>query len=71
MTLNFLFKISKNFSFNLFFFSKAGSDQKRLLSKLFENYNPLERPAADEGESLYVGLSLSIQQIIDVVLNSN
>ena len=54
-----------------FFFSKAGSDQKRLLSKLFENYNPLERPAADEGESLYVGLSLSIQQIIDVVLNSN
>ena len=49
------------------FFIKAGSDQKRLLKKLFENYNPLERPSSDESESLYVGLGLSIQQIIDVV----
>jgi len=37
------------------------------LNKLFENYNPLERPSSDESESVNVKLGLSLQQIIDVV----
>lgn len=45
----------------------AGSDQRRLLQKLFTNYNPLERPSLNETQNLKVELGLSIQQIVDIV----
>ncbi len=48
---------------------KAGKHQKRLLRKLFENYNPLERPVEDESQTLNVSLGLALQQIVEVVSN--
>ena len=32
----------------------AGESQKRLLKRLFENYNPLERPVEDDTSTLNV-----------------
>ena len=34
-----------------FFQKKAGEHQKRLLEKLFKNYEPLERPVEDDNQS--------------------
>ena len=46
---------------------KAGAPQKRLLTNLFKNYNPLERPVENDADSLDVLVGLSIQQIVDIV----
>ena len=45
----------------------AGIRQKRLLTGLFKNYNPLERPVENDNESLLVNVGLSLQQIVDIV----
>jgi hypothetical protein len=37
-----------------------------LLKKLFENYDPLERPVENENETLAVSLGLYVQQIVDI-----
>lgn len=47
--------------------TKAGIHQKRLLEKLFSNYDPLERPVANDNDTLIVLVGLAIQQIVDVV----
>ncbi len=53
-------------SLNELFLFLAGSDQKRLLLKLFENYDPLERPSSKDSESLKVEVGISMQSIVDV-----
>ena len=45
----------------------AGKHQKRLIEKLFKNYDPTERPVANDSENLLVLVGLSIQQIVDIV----
>lgn len=47
--------------------SEAGWHENRLLNKLLDNYNPLERPVANESDALNVTFGLTLQQIIDVV----
>lgn len=47
-------------------FFKAGSYQKKLLDKLFKNYDPLERPVFDDTKTMNVSIGLAIQQIVDV-----
>jgi hypothetical protein len=37
-----------------------------LLRKLFETYDPLERPVENENETLTVNLGLYVQQIVDI-----
>ena len=49
------------------FILKAGYHQRRLLDKLFKNYDPLERPVADDNETINVSVGLALQQIVDVV----
>ena len=49
----------------------AGIRQKRLLTSLFKNYNPLERPVENDNESLLVNVGLSLQQIVDIVISKN
>ncbi len=44
----------------------AGPHQKKLLKKIFEGYNPLERPVDDESQTLNVSLGFALQQIVDV-----
>jgi hypothetical protein len=39
-----------------------------LLKKLFDNYDPAERPVVNEEENLDVFVGLSIQQIVDIVI---
>lgn len=46
---------------------QGGVYQKLLLRKLFENYNPFERPAEFENQTLDVKLGMALQQIVDVV----
>ena len=53
-------------NFCIIFYLLAGPDQKKLLTKLFENYDHLERPSLKDSESLKVELGLSIQQIVEV-----
>ncbi len=48
-------------------FKKGGEHQKKLLEKLFTNYEPLERPVEDDQSSLNVSVGLALQQIVDVV----
>lgn len=48
---------------------EAGMHENRLLNKLLDKYNPLERPVADESDPLNVTFGLTLQQIIDVVSN--
>lgn len=45
---------------------EAGMHENRLLNKLLDKYNPLERPVADEADPLNVTFGLTLQQIIDV-----
>lgn len=47
--------------------SLQGPHEKRLLNNLLATYNTLERPVANESESLEVKFGLTLQQIIDVV----
>jgi hypothetical protein len=44
----------------------AGQHQKRLLEKLFKNYDASERPVYDETQPLNVSVGMSLQQIVDV-----
>ncbi|XP_050313459.1 neuronal acetylcholine receptor subunit alpha-7 isoform X4 [Anthonomus grandis grandis] len=46
--------------------SHQGQHEKKLLNKLLDNYNVLERPVANESEPLEVKFGLTLQQIIDV-----
>lgn len=47
--------------------SQAGDNEKRLLHKLLDNYNVLERPVANESDPLQLSFGLTLMQIIDVV----
>jgi hypothetical protein len=47
--------------------TEQGIHEKKLLTKLLEKYNVLERPVANESEPLEVKFGLTLQQIIDVV----
>ena len=51
----------------LFAGSEQGRHEKRLLDDLFRYYNKLERPVANESDSLPVSFGMTLQQIIDVV----
>ena len=46
---------------------KAGIHQKRLLENLFKNYDAFERPVEHEDDTVNVSMTLSVQQIVDVV----
>lgn len=46
--------------------TEQGIHEKKLLTKLLEKYNILERPVANESEPLEVKFGLTLQQIIDV-----
>ncbi|XP_055946725.1 neuronal acetylcholine receptor subunit alpha-7-like isoform X3 [Argiope bruennichi] len=46
--------------------SEQGPHEKRLLNKLLNDYNVLERPVANESEPLLLSFGLTLQQIIDV-----
>jgi len=48
-------------------FKQGGEHQRKLLEKLFTNYEPLERPVEDDQSSLNVSVGLALQQIVDVV----
>jgi hypothetical protein len=37
-----------------------------LLKKLFENYDPTERPVQDDSKNMLVSVGLSIQQIVEI-----
>jgi nicotinic acetylcholine receptor len=47
--------------------SLAGYNEKRLLHKLLDHYNVLERPVANESDPLQLSFGLTLMQIIDVV----
>ena len=46
----------------------GGVIQKKLLSKLFDNYDTAERPVQNENENLLVSIGLCIQQIVEIVI---
>ncbi|EDL07272.1 cholinergic receptor, nicotinic, alpha polypeptide 7, isoform CRA_b [Mus musculus] len=46
--------------------SLQGEFQRRLYKELVKNYNPLERPVANDSQPLTVYFSLSLLQIMDV-----
>lgn len=47
--------------------SLQGEFQRKLYKELVRNYNPLERPVANDSQPLTVYFSLSLLQIMDVV----
>lgn len=47
--------------------SLQGEYQRKLYKELMKNYNPLERPVANDSQPLTVSFSLSLRQIMDVV----
>lgn len=54
----------------MFFFvseSWAGYYEKKLLHKLLDTYNVLERPVANESDPLQLSFGITLMQIIDVV----
>lgn len=61
--------VSWLFNVEMYFVSgtEQGTHEKKLLNKLLERYNVLERPVANESEPLEVKFGLTLQQIIDVV----
>lgn len=46
--------------------TSAGYNEKRLLHKLLDHYNVLERPVANESDPLQLSFGLTLMQIIDV-----
>nr|XP_023013985.1 neuronal acetylcholine receptor subunit alpha-7-like [Leptinotarsa decemlineata] len=46
--------------------SWAGINEKKLLHKLLDHYNVLERPVANESDPLQLSFGLTLMQIIDV-----
>lgn len=56
-----------NVFFHLLLFRlDAGKHEKRLLQKLFADYDPLERPVENESQSLEVKVGMAIQQVVDL-----
>lgn len=47
--------------------SLQGEFQRKLYKELLKNYNPLERPVANDSQPLTVYFTLSLMQIMDVV----
>jgi len=47
--------------------SVQGPYQRTLLKNLLKDYNPMERPIANDSQPLTVFLSMSLIQIMDVV----
>lgn len=47
-------------------FVSAGKHQKRLINKLFENYDAMERPVIEETSQVEVQVGLAIQQIVEI-----
>lgn len=47
----------------------GGYNEKRLLHKLLDHYNVLERPVVNESDPLQLSFGLTLMQIIDVVSN--
>lgn len=45
----------------------AGYYEKKLLHKLLDTYNVLERPVANESDPLQLSFGITLMQIIDVV----
>ncbi len=45
----------------------SDDNEYRLYRKLIENYNPLERPVANNSDAVKVYLGVVLQQIVDVV----
>uniref|UniRef100_A0A8C3SBN1 Neurotransmitter-gated ion-channel ligand-binding domain-containing protein n=1 Tax=Chelydra serpentina TaxID=8475 RepID=A0A8C3SBN1_CHESE len=50
----------------LFKVSLQGEFQRKLYKELLKNYNPLERPVANDSQPLTVYFTLSLMQIMDV-----
>ncbi|KAL8197106.1 UNVERIFIED_CONTAM: Neuronal acetylcholine receptor subunit alpha-7 [Gekko kuhli] len=46
--------------------SLQGEFQRKLYKELLKNYNPLERPVANDSQPLTVSFGLSLMQIMDV-----
>ncbi|XP_008302876.1 neuronal acetylcholine receptor subunit alpha-7 [Stegastes partitus] len=46
--------------------SHQGPNQRRLYKDLMTNYNPLERPVANDSQTLTVNFGLTLRQIMDV-----
>jgi len=44
-----------------------GPHEKRLIKKLFQDYEKVERPAQNDSHAVRVDFGLTLQQIIDVV----
>ncbi|XP_067416127.1 neuronal acetylcholine receptor subunit alpha-3-like [Emydura macquarii macquarii] len=47
--------------------SLQGEFQRKLYKELLKNYNPLERPVANDSQPLTVYFTLSLMQIMDVL----
>ena len=54
---------------NLSQYVEGGMHQKKLIRKIFNNYDASERPVANENKNMDVNVGLSIQQIVDIVLS--
>ena len=63
--------ISKPHTFNLILSTGAqsGSNERRLLNDLLEYYNSLERPVFNDSDAINLTFGLTLQQIIDVVMD--
>jgi hypothetical protein len=51
----------------LFAATLQGMHEKRLIRKLFKDYDKIERPAQNDSHPVRVDFGLTLQQIIDVV----
>ena len=49
----------------------CGSAERRLLNDLMANYQKLERPVANETEPVILKFGLTLQQIMDVVIDEH
>ena len=47
----------------------SGTQERRLLNDLLEMYNHLERPVYNDTDAINLTFGLTLQQIIDVVMN--
>lgn len=46
--------------------TRAGIHQRKLLEKLFSNYDPTERPVENDNENLNISIGIAIQQIVEL-----
>ena len=49
--------------------AQSGSNERRLLNDLLEYYNSLERPVFNDSDAINLTFGLTLQQIIDVVMD--